>query len=168
MATFRPDGQGHICIADGVNPPEDIAFEEIVCDLCNGDAGADHADGSEGRIYFDGSDSLCESCGLKAEAAAKDHEHQELQAVRDTLRARGWPEERLAELSEGEVRDIAHDWRIDRAAGIPASKIAENLHWDVEAVTYFAARLLEEANVHNLAKTLFDSLEGTHPKEDHR
>ena len=66
MTAFRPDGKGHIVISGGANPPEDIAFDDIVCDRCNADAGADHA-GSEGRIFFDGSDSLCDACGRKAE-----------------------------------------------------------------------------------------------------
>lgn len=84
MRTFRPDGLGHIVIDDGENPPEDIAFNEIVCDGCNGDAGDDHADGSPGRIFYDGSDSLCEACGAKAEA--QERQRRELEAVRKTLR----------------------------------------------------------------------------------
>ena len=67
MKTFRPDGLGHIIITAGDGPPEDIAFDEIICDIFNGDAGADGEDGSEGRIYFDGGDSLCAVCGPKAE-----------------------------------------------------------------------------------------------------
>jgi hypothetical protein len=67
MKNFRPDGFGHIIITAGDNPPEDIQFDEIVCDACNADAGNDHEDGSPGRIYYDGSDSLCEACGAKAE-----------------------------------------------------------------------------------------------------
>ena len=63
MATFRPDGVGRIVI-ESSGQTEIIEFTEIVCDLCNADAGVDHEDGVEGRIYFTGSDSLCESCGL--------------------------------------------------------------------------------------------------------
>lgn len=83
METFRPDGKGHVLIGDGITPPEDIVFDEIVCDWDNADAGADNADGSEGRIYYTGSDSLCADCGRKAEV-------QELERVRQTLSARGW------------------------------------------------------------------------------
>lgn len=164
MTVFRPDGRGHILISDGVRSPEDIAFDEVVCDRCNADAGAKHEDGSEGRIYFDGSDSLCEACGTKA--AAQEGERRQLQEVRETLRARGWPAERVAALSEDEVRAIDKDWEVDRAAGIPASKIAENLRWDICEAVYFCGRVLEEVNEHRLAKLLFDSLEDEGPVQE--
>jgi hypothetical protein len=67
VKAFRPDGLGHIVISGGSEPPHDIVFSEIVCDACNADAGADQADGSEGLIFYDGVDSLCEACGHKAE-----------------------------------------------------------------------------------------------------
>lgn len=69
MSTFRPDGVGRIIIQGG-GQAEVIEFMEIVCDWCNADAGVDHEDGTEGRIFFTGSDSLCEECGLKAEKEA--------------------------------------------------------------------------------------------------
>lgn len=72
IETFRPDGQGHITIADGINPPEDIAFAEIICDRCNADAGVSNEDGSEGSIYFNGVDSLCRDCGLMAESKKRE------------------------------------------------------------------------------------------------
>lgn len=68
LETFRPgDGRGHITITGGDNPPEDIAFDDIVCDICNADAGGPNVDGTDVRIFFDGCDGLCAECGEKAE-----------------------------------------------------------------------------------------------------
>lgn len=68
IRTFRPDGKGHIkIIADAFGPIEDIEFDDILCDRCGADAGADNPDGTEPSIYFTGVDSLCRTCGRKAE-----------------------------------------------------------------------------------------------------
>ena len=153
MKLFRPkDGKGHIVIAGGSEPPEDIAFDEIVCDACNADAGNEREDGTEGRIYFDGSDSLCEGCGQRVQ-------REELDRVRRKLRERGWPEADLAKLTDVDLRDIADRWRIEKVPGITPDEIARCLDWDVADVLFYAGRILEEANIHSTAKLVFDEFE---------
>lgn len=153
LETFRPgDGKGHILISDGVSPPEDIAFDDIVCDSCNVDAGRDHDDGSEGRIYYDGVDSLCAACGVKAEA-----EH--LEEIRRTLKRRGWADFHVANLKSEHLRAIAHEWNVDEIVGASPDDVAKSLRWDsVEAILY-CSRLLEAVNEHKLSKLLFDAVE---------
>jgi hypothetical protein len=124
MEEFRPDGLGHIVITGGVNPPEDIAFTEIVCDLCNADAGA-AANGSEGRIYFDGSDSLCEECGRKAE-------RQLLADMVASIKAHSFVKDYKATDAE--------------ATGL---LIARFFLWDGPAILRAAQYALEEANFHS-------------------
>ncbi len=155
LKVFRPgDGRGHIVIADGVNPPEDVSFPDVCCDLCNNDAGVGGADGREGRIYYDaeGNDSLCESCGVRAEAKAFD-------GARRTLLARGWNPDDVAALDGQALHEFLANERLDLAVGLSAAEIAKRLSWDTESVTCFAARLLEEANVHDIARILFDKIE---------
>lgn len=154
LKAFRSgDGLGHIVIADGTGPLEDVSFPDICCDVCNSDAGVERDDGTEGRIYYDAdsNNSLCEPCGLKVEAQALDR-------VRHTLLARGWKPEDVAGLDTRALSEIVENERLDLAVGLSAAEIAKRLGWDTEAVTYFAARLLEEANVHDLAKTLFKAI----------
>lgn len=156
MRLFRPDGKGRIVVAGGSEPPEVVEFDEIVCDRCNADAGAEREDGTEGKIYFTGADSLCEACGLEAEA-------RDLERVRDTLRSRGWPEPDLAALSEQELREICENWMIEKMPGITPDQIAERLQWDVGDILFYAGRILEEANVHDMAKIVFGAREKLRP-----
>ena len=149
IATFRPDGLGHITIADGVSPPEGISFSEVVCDGCNSDAGAPNEDGSEGSVYFDGTDTLCEPCGRKAEA-------KHLESIRQTLRRRGWPDFHVANMSPEVLRAIAHEQDVDTAVGASPADVAKALHWDTTEAILWASRLLEEVNEHRLSKQLFD------------
>ena len=124
--TFRPDGKGHIkIIADGINPPEDIEFDDIACDVCNADAGRDHDDGTEGRIYYDGVDSLCETCGAKAE-------RQLLAAMVASIKETAFAKEYKATDAE--------------AVGILISRFFQ---WDGLAILRAAQYALEDANFHS-------------------
>lgn len=153
LETFRPgDGKGHILISDGVSEPEDIEVSEIVCDICNSDAGRDHDDGSEGRIYYDGVDSLCETCGAKSET-------EYLEEIRRTLMRRGWADFHVANLKPEHLRAIAHEQAVDGLVGTSPDDIAKGLHWDTVEALLFCSRLLEAVNEHRMAKVLFDEVE---------
>lgn len=131
MEMFRPDGKGHITISDMVGPPEDIEFEEIVCDICNADAGADR-DGSAGLIFFDGSDSLCEDCGRKAER----------QLLADMV----------ASIKEN---SFVKDYKATdpEALGL---LIARFFHWDGLSILRAAQYALEDANFHGESAKVSD------------
>lgn len=153
ITTFRPDGKGHIkIIADGAGPIEDIEFDDLICDACGTDMGADNPDGSEPNIYYTGSDSLCRGCGLKAEA-----EH--LENIRQTLKRRGWPDFHVKNMSSEVLRAIAHEQDVDVAVGASPADVAKALHWDTTEALLWSARLLEEVNEHRLSKVLFDVVE---------
>lgn len=152
LETFRPDGKGHILISDGVSPPEDITFEDICCDRCNTDAGAPQSDGTEALIYYDGTDSLCRACGVKAEA-----EH--LDEIRRTLKRRGWAAFHVDNMKPEHLRAIAHEQAVDEVVGASPADVAKSLHWDCVEAILWASRLLEEVNEHKLSKLLFDAVE---------
>ncbi|OFX10247.1 MAG: hypothetical protein A2516_08440 [Alphaproteobacteria bacterium RIFOXYD12_FULL_60_8] len=153
IKTFRPDGKGHIkIIADAMDPVEDIEFTDICCDLCNSDAGAPQSDGAEVLIYYDGVDSLCRACGLRAEA-----EH--LDEIRRTLKRRGWADFHVANLKPEHLRAIAHEQAVDEVVGASPADVARSLSWDCVEAILWASRLLEEVNEHKLSKLLFDAVE---------
>jgi len=157
IETFRPDGKGHIrIIADGVGPVDEIEFDDLACDWCNGDLGRDHDDGSEGHIYYTGSDSLCEPCGAKAEADL-------LEGTRQTLLRRGWPDFHVKNLKPEVLRAIAHEEAVDQTVGTSPADLAKSLHWDCVEAILWASRLLEEVNEHKLSKLLFDAVAGRQP-----
>jgi len=55
---FRPDGKGHIKFEDGT----DIAFDEIVCDLCNAELTQPKDKPNEKVVFVLDSYGMCKEC----------------------------------------------------------------------------------------------------------
>lgn len=160
IKTFRADGKGHIrIIADSFGEVEDIEFDDLVCDICNADMGRDREDGTENRIYYTGTDSLCESCGAKAETVY-------LEEVRCSLKRQGWAAFHVDNLKPEHLRAIAHEQAVDAVVGASPADVAKSLRWDCIEAILWASRLLEEVNEHKLSKLLFDAVE--HKGDDAR
>ena len=63
IRAFRPDGLGHIRMEDGEgNEQFDVAFNEIVCDICNCEIIRPEAEPLKKVVFVLDGYALCESC----------------------------------------------------------------------------------------------------------
>ena len=66
IAAFRPDGMGHIVVeCDG--EVTDIAFDEILCDLCNRQISQPEEDPFRRVVFVLDDFALCEQCKERVE-----------------------------------------------------------------------------------------------------
>lgn len=67
IRSFRPDGLGHIIIEDFEGIASGIAFEEVVCDLCNVEIVQPEEKPFKPVIFLTDGCGLCEDCMQRME-----------------------------------------------------------------------------------------------------